>query len=287
MTTKYIQGKDGKFQGSIGDGRDNTPAAAPVNATRTSDDTPSADLTSLAALDREQYIKERIGDLKTGEDAYRLFKDAYDVRVKRERGRIDEVEIDLGYTPVSITVAAKHSPWGPLLKVVTYDGEQQEVSWPGDRYDSWEVGGQMLAYAEDESFQDPSFVRMENTVMDLHLKGATLHGYNDEETTISWDMTRYQRFNLEDVIYPDTGERVFSDEDIAALGSDGEIVVLRSEDYDGVGPQAVVVESDFGHADMSESQKQESFLRMEEAMSKYLNELPTRVRNVEQWYHGE
>lgn len=46
--TKYIKGKDGKFQGSIGDGRDNTPSAAPASVTRTSDDAPSADLTSLA-----------------------------------------------------------------------------------------------------------------------------------------------------------------------------------------------------------------------------------------------
>ncbi len=281
--TNYIQNDDGKMAGSIGAGRDKVPGAAPATATRPSEDTPSFDLTSLAALDREQYIKERIGDLDSVEDADRLLADAYTVRVTRVRGHIEEVEIDLGYTPVAVTVVAKQSPAGPLLEVLTYDGERQEVTQYEDRCN---LGGQILAYGEDESFQDPSFVRMEDTVMDLHLSGATLHGYDDEKTTISWDTTSYHRHDLEDVTYPGTTERVFSDEDIAALGSNGEIIVPGSDDYDydGDGPQAEVRESIFGQAKMSEPQKQESFLRMGEAMSKYLNELPTRVRNEEQWY---
>lgn len=47
---KYIQGKDGKFAGSVGEGRDNTPTPAPSVAAHTSDEQPAFTLPSLETI---------------------------------------------------------------------------------------------------------------------------------------------------------------------------------------------------------------------------------------------
>lgn len=65
--TRYIQRKDGKFAGSIGDGRDNTPSAAPTLTAPATPETTSVDFASLPKYDNKEERKQAV--LKTASES--------------------------------------------------------------------------------------------------------------------------------------------------------------------------------------------------------------------------
>lgn len=229
MTTKYIQGKDGKFQGSIGEGRDNTPSAAPATATRPSEDTPSVDLTKLAELerggaeDRAQLLgivaRLEADEMMEGPDW--TLVSTPDIEYDGNNEAV-QVTVDLGYEDPKVTVTAYRDHENKVCMYIegVYNHKGTYRLYPEDGRSIGQAHEMLELATNEDAFMDHEYLEKAQPVnefaKELGLKGRVVSRYSGYE----WHLNA-QELDRDFLWYHDIGEI----EDREALGDDGVIEI--------------------------------------------------------------